>query len=371
MKHISKIEIQTLIVLLSGLAFVQSAFAHAGHDDSPPAAPADAIASVPDVAPANKTAGQGRFVFRYAADKSTLPPEARSKLHLAHGGFAVDPRTGEVFFGLKGVGIIWMSNDLSEKKVLPVKDPTLLEGNFHNTTLLFNAAGKRFLASPDNEKGRVFIMSDQGDLVATLNAPREVNDYYAHGGSFNPTDTEYAGHRLYVTDGYSPGNFILEADPWMARWLPMFFGGKATAREYGLFGTAHGITLNPTTRRLEIADRANSRIQTFDFEGTFLSNTRLPEGSLPCDVDFYHGYALVGCLNGPGGKTPAPFYILDQDGQMVSEVNPQRDFGLARYTHIHNATWKVVRGKDGAEDKIYVLTTAWNPGDFAVFELVN
>ena len=36
----------------------------------------------------------------------------------------------------------------------------------------------------------------------------DLNDYYAGGGAFNPTDTEYADGRLYVADGYSAGNYI-------------------------------------------------------------------------------------------------------------------------------------------------------------------
>ena len=360
-------------MLVLALASVFGAHAHDAEGDGhshgllASAAGGQAVAD----APGAKTAGRGRFVFRHVAEKSVLPDGTKEKLHLAHGGFAVDPVTGEVFFGLKGVGIIWMSNDLGEKRVLPVKDPSILEGNFHNTTLLRRGDGQRFLALPDNEKGRVLIVTDQGELKASLGAPVRVNDYYGRGGAFNPTDTEYAANRLYVTDGYSPGNYILVADPWQATWGELVFGGKATAREYGLFGTAHGITLNRATRRLEIADRANSRIQSFDLEGTFLGQTKLPEGSLPCDVDFHQGYAVVGCLQGPGGQTPAPFYVLDQDGQVASEINPKNDFGLARYTHIHNAVWKPVQGNSGQVERLYVLATAWNPGDFAVFEVVK
>ncbi|MCP5519209.1 MAG: hypothetical protein H7A45_18345 [Verrucomicrobiales bacterium] len=358
-----------------GGALLALPFAALAHPDHPhPVAhpePAPAEAAPASEAP-TATAGQGAFVFRYAGELSALPSESHANLPQAHGGFAVDPETGEVFFGLKGAGIIWMSNDLTEKRVLPVTEPSLIEGNFHNTTLLRRADGQRFLAFPDNEKGRVLLTTDEGRLVATLGAPREVNGYYAAGGGFNPTDTEYAGGRLYVADGYSAGNFISVADPWLARWTDFVFGGKTTgAREYGRFGTAHGITWNGDTRRLVIADRANSRIQDFDLEGTFLDNTKLPEGSLPCDVDFLRGYTLVGCLQGPAGERPAPFYILDQDGNIVSTVNPKRDFGLELFTHIHNATWKVARSADGKSEKIYVLATAWNPGGFAVFELVK
>ena len=132
--------------------------------------------------------------------------------------------------------------------------------------------------------------------------------------------------------------YISIADPWSGSWTDEYFGGKATrALEYGLFGTAHGITLEPHTRRLAIADRANSRIQDMDFHGTFLENVNLPKGSLPCDVDFHQGYVLIGCLRGPEGYTSAPCYVVDKDGNMLSEVNPKKDFGLELFTHIHNA----------------------------------
>ncbi|MCB1126494.1 MAG: hypothetical protein KDM81_08370 [Verrucomicrobiae bacterium] len=365
--------------LLAAVSFLipVSALAHPDHPH--PWLLAKAVAAPAPEAPVAVTrpverAGQGDFVFRYAPELSSLPEAALPNLPQAHGGFAVDPETGEVFFGLKGAGIIWMSNDLTEKRVLPASDPRLLEGNFHNTTLLRRADGKRFLALPDNEKGRVFVTTDTGELVGTLDAPRQANAYYAGGGAFNPTDTEYAGGKLYVADGYSPGNYITVANPWTARWLDLVFGGKTgPAREYGLFGTAHGITWNANTRRLVIADRANSRVQEFNLQGTFLSNTALPAGSLPCDVDFLGGYTLVGCLDGPTAQrpAPAPFYVLDQDGHLVSEVVPKRDFGLELFTHIHNATWKTTVAADGKSVKTYVLATAWNPGGFAVFELVK
>lgn len=310
------------------------------------------------------------FEFTYAEELSKLPAEVTEQTPLAHGGFAVDAKTGEVFFGLKRAGIIKMSADLTEKTVLPVTEPMILEGNFHNTTVLYREDGKRFLALPDNEKHLIYIVSDNGQLASILESPTGLNDYYGSGGAFNPTDTEYADGKLYVADGYSAGNYISIADPWTASWTSESFGGKTTsALEYGRFGTAHGITLNPDTKRLAIADRANSRVQDFDFKGTFLSNTDLPAGSLPCDVDFFQGYAIVGCLRGPGNSTPAPLYVLDKDGKMVGEMNPKKDFGLELFTHIHNAAWKPVRDENGRVTKLYALVTAWNPGGFAVFEV--
>ena len=123
-------------------------------------------------------AGTAPFQFRYVEELSDLPPATDEHLSKAHGGFAVDSRTGEVFFGLKGAGVIWMSNDLKEKKVLPITDPEIIEGNFHNTTILYRADGGSFIALPDNEKARIYIISDEGKLVSTLNSPTRMNDYY-------------------------------------------------------------------------------------------------------------------------------------------------------------------------------------------------
>ena len=324
------------------------------------------------LAQAADLAGTTPFQFKYIKELSDLPSATDEHLSKAHGGFAVDSRTGEVFFGLKKAGVIWMSNDLKQKKVLPITDPEIIEGNFHNTTILYRADGERFIALPDNEKARVYIISDEGKLVSTLNSPTRMNDYYGKGGDFKPTDTEYAGGKLYVADGYSRGNYISIADPWSATWSDHHFGGKATdLDEYGLFGTAHGITLDPLQRRLAVADRANSRIEDFDFQGTFLENTNLPAGSLPCDIDFHDGYALVGCLRGPSGQTPAPCFVLDKDGKVISQVTPKKDFGLELFNHIHNAAWKPLLAEDGSVEKLYILATAWNPGGFAVMEVVK
>jgi hypothetical protein len=58
--------------------------------------------------------GQGKMKFRVLYTSDHLPPDAQKVLTGAHGGFAVDtrPGKGETYFGLKGAGIIQISNDL-------------------------------------------------------------------------------------------------------------------------------------------------------------------------------------------------------------------------------------------------------------------
>ena len=172
-----------------------------------------------------------------------------------------------------------MSNDLKEKKVLPVTEPMILEGNFHNTTILYRGDGKRFLALPDNEKHRVYIISDEGKLSSILHSPMDLNDYYAGGGAFNPTDTEYADGRLYVADGYSAGNYISIADPWSGSWTDEYFGGKATkALEYGLLGRLTGSRWNPTRVVLRLPTEPTHAFKMWIFTGRFWKMSIYPKG---------------------------------------------------------------------------------------------
>ena len=156
------------------------------------------------------------------------------------------------------------------------------------------------------------------------------------------------------------------SDPAIGTWEDLRFGGAG--KDHGQFGTAHGITRFPGTNTFTVADRANSRLESYSPEGRYIGGIVLPEGCLPCDVDYHGDLALVGCLKGPGGSTPAPIYILEK-GNLVAELNIGRDLGLEGFTHIHNAAFRVVEQPDGSE-KLYVLAYAWNPGNFAILEQV-
>ena len=94
----------------------------------------------------------------------------------------------------------------------------------------------------------------------------EIDEYFLGGGNFAPTDVEEMEGLYYVTTGYSNLDFVLTArilsfDPFKAAWYDLAFGGKGTG--HGQFNTAHGITIPPGKKRLDISDRPNSRIERF------------------------------------------------------------------------------------------------------------
>jgi hypothetical protein len=320
--------------------------------------------------------GQGKMRFRVRYTSDHLPVEARGVLKSAHGGFAVDTRAGkgEIYFALKGAGIVQIAADLKTTRMLDT--PAEMKGtNLHNSTLLYTQDGGAFLMFPGNESNRVFVTTLDGKLVQTLPAPEGgsdlghpvATDYFKGRGSFVPTDVEHLDGLLYVSTGYSNLDFVLTArvlslNPFRAAWHDLAFGGKGTGA--GQFGTGHGITVPPGMKRLDISDRPNSEIDRFTRYGQYLSTVRMPLGSFPCDVHYLGRYAAVGSLHGPDRSKGAPIYILEND-QLISTIMPKEDLGLQNFQHIHNAVLREYG------NKLYIIAQAWNPGDFAILEQVT
>src|SRR5512147_195469 len=80
--------------------------------------------------------GNGKMKFRVLHTSDHLPEEARSVLVSAHGGFAVDhrPGRGETYFALAGAGILQISADLKQVKLLPTPIE-VKTANLHSTAI--------------------------------------------------------------------------------------------------------------------------------------------------------------------------------------------------------------------------------------------
>ena len=320
--------------------------------------------------------GQGKMRFRVFSTSEQLPEEARKVLVSAHGGFAVDHRVGreETYFALPGAGILQISSDL--KRIRSIETSPDMKGvNLHNTTVWYGEDGNPYLAFPANDAGKVFTTTLEGRLLHTLETPTSnddlgvpaVNDYFLGNGNFAPTDVEYLDGLYYITTGYSNLDYVLTArilslNPFRAIWHDLAFGGRGNGP--GQFGTAHGITVPLGKKRLDIADRPNSKIDRFNRYGQYLSSLKLPMGSLPCDINYLGHLAVVPALDGPDRSKGAPIYILEDD-RLISTIMPKEELGLSNFQHIHNAVLRQV------ENKIYIIVQAWNPGDFAILEQVS
>ena len=316
-----------------------------------------------------RTTGTGSLTFKHRP--IALPPQMRGHLDGAHSAFApdreVDGGDGSTWFSLKGVGLLRLGPDLSQIEVIG-GDARLVEGNIHGATIVRHEAGT-FLALASNDAETVWLTDNSGRVIRSF-----ANPYGIGGSPFNVCDVAFADETLFAANGYAD-NVCFSCDPFRGQegdatigvWGPLRFGGNGT--EHGRFGTAHGITRVPDTNALTVADRANARLESFTPKGRFVGGLALPPGSMPCNVDFYDRFALVPCLRGPGDSTPAPIYVFE-DGNLVSEINIGRDLGLDRFTHIHNAVFRVIDNPDGSR-QFFILAYAWNPGDLAILEQVS
>lgn len=115
----------------------------------------------------------------------------------------------------------------------------------------------------DDGAHQVHKLTNDGEIVMTLGEFRVPGD---DGNHFNrPTDIAFlANGDFFVSDGYNntrvakfnaAGEFLLD------------WGEPGNGP--GQFDTVHGITVD-AQNRIYVADRANSRIQIFDTEGTYL-----------------------------------------------------------------------------------------------------
>jgi len=327
-------------------------------------------------APVPGITGQGKMRFRILYTSDRLPDEARKVLVKAHGGFAVDrrPGKGETYFALPGAGILQISSDLKTIRMLDTAEE-MKNVNLHDATIWYAQDGSPYLVFPANDAGKIFTTTLAGKLVNTLDAPSakddfeapEVHDYFLGAGNFAPTDVEQLDGLYYITTGYSNLDYVLTArilqNPFRVIWNDLAFGGKGDGP--GQFGTAHGITIPPGTKRLDISDRPHSRIERFTRYGHYMSSLKMPSGSLPCDVDYLdQHYAIVAALDGPDPSKGAPIYILEDD-QLISTIRPKEDLGLENFKHNHNAVLRKIG------DRFYIIGQAWNPGDFVILEQVT
>jgi hypothetical protein len=337
---------------------------------------ADAAQTTDATPRANGVSGHGKMRFRVLYTSDQLPPAAQKVLTSAHGGFAVDlrPGKGETYFALKGAGILQISSDLKTVRLLDTP-PEMRDANMHNAGIWSAQDGSTYLMFPSNEAGAVFTTTMDGKLVHTLKAPAGgtdtghpvATDYFNGRGNFIPTDVEQLDGLMYMTTGYSNLDYVLTArilstSPMKISWHDLAFGGRGAG--VGQFGTGHGITVPPGTKRIDVADRPNSEIDRFTRYGQYLSTLRLPSGSFPCDIYYLGNYAVVGSLHGPDRSKGAPIYILEND-RLISTIMPKEDLGLKNFQHIHNAVLREYG------NKLYVIAQAWNPGDFAILEQVT
>ncbi|MCA8954597.1 MAG: hypothetical protein KDC87_00905 [Planctomycetes bacterium] len=321
--------------------------------------------------------GDGDLAFSVQVTADRLPKEVfaanphdgkrkRSILECAHGGFAYDyrPGKGEVYWHLQGAGILRIQRDRSKIVLLPT-DPAMRRLNLHNATF-FVHKGQARIAWPAERGARVFLTDVDGKVVHVV--PKPTVKPYSDGAAYAPTDTAYLDGKLWVTDGYA-SKYVMSYDLDRAAWTGQIFGGPTRKIEPGKFGTNHGITI--LENLIYVSGRQFARIHTYKPDTTFTGMFPLPDGSRPCDFEFFvlRGklYGVAASLDKPTRSKDrgASIYIVDMKTlKVVSTIKPRDELGLDKFVHLHNVFPTV---EDGL---VTLFCQAWNGGDFAVLRQV-
>ena len=329
--------VAALSVLLSVLLAVAPADAHPNH-------PAEVTTAGVAVAEGSGVTGAGDLRFKYRADLSALPEAIAAGIKRAHGGFAVGPGR-EIYFGLKG-----------NRRRAGVARPAREDAHLRRRRDAARRAAQHDVPRPVGRAARAAGQREGADLLRPPDGrtgrdgrPTGGHDYYADlANRYAPTDTEIVGEGdLCVSDGYSPGKYVLWVDLDSMAYKPEYFGGRVSGkgREEGKFSTNHGVTLDPADGSLLIADRERFWVQRMTPGGEFVEGIDM-NGAAVCDVAFvdWRGERLLvaGCLKGEDER-PGVVHLL-RDKKIVSTLRPKEDLGLEAFQHIHNAIAVVVDG---------------------------
>lgn len=129
---------------------------------------------------------------------------------------------------------------------------------------------------------------------------------------------------IYLCDGYGSNNvYVFDRDT--GAYMNKVYGGKGGRDQHGKFSTNHGCLWDARVDKIAVADRANSRIEYFDYDAdggwsynfTVDMRPQMGAGTLPCTLRTYpeqDGLAVSADLSGPTA-------VLDASNKVVSVVN--------------------------------------------------
>lgn len=213
----------------------------------------------------------------------------------------------------------------------------LLTNETKNNILVFDPSGKLLSASAhifpgahgltldgdtlfitDTEKHQVYRTSMKGEILMTIDAPKE-NGLYTKIESFVPTEVAVTDKGdFYIADGYG-SQYILHYDA--KGKLLNYFGGRGEGD--AKLDNAHGICIDrrngaPT---LLVTDRTRTCFKRFSMDGKLMEVIPLP-GACVCRpvIKGDHLYAAV--LRSPHLNTEGTGFvtILDKQNKVVSNL---------------------------------------------------
>tara|TARA_B110001469_G_scaffold125920_1_gene142302 strand:+ start:11 stop:1138 length:1128 start_codon:yes stop_codon:yes gene_type:complete len=313
--------------------------------------------------------GQGEFIFSWDKElTAALPKEAHEFEPEMHGGFNEDPETGIVYTGIPGYGLCSISADLTEWSTIGTD--ARLKDNIHGI-VFFVHKGVKHLAVAQEGK-RVLVLTLDGNIVSEIVKPTGnefnfdlANEFYSSEKSdFGVTDVTYLKGTIYVSHGYSAGDFVMtikeKRGVWS--WGKLAWGGKGD--KPGQFRTAHGIYAHDN--HILVANRGAGQIVKFTKKGKFVETFNDIPKSYICDISYKSEHYFMNALRPVGDQKSAPIYVHSGD-ELISTVIVG-DLNIPVLINIHQVWPHLVETKDGSK-QLYLLVHGWSKGKFAVLKL--
>jgi hypothetical protein len=222
------------------------------------------------------------------------------------------------------------------------------------------------------EGKRVLVLTLDGNIVSEIVKPTGnefnfdlANEFYSSEKSdFGVTDVTYLKGTIYVSHGYSAGDFVMtikeKRGVWS--WGKLAWGGKGD--KPGQFRTAHGIYAHDN--HILVANRGAGQIVKFTKKGKFVETFNDIPKSYICDISYKSEHYFMNALRPVGDQKSAPIYVHSGD-ELISTVIVG-DLNIPVLINIHQVWPHLVETKDGSK-QLYLLVHGWSKGKFAVLKL--
>ena len=327
----------------AGTLVSRAGIAHEGVDHAH--APADALS----VTQAVRT-GAGDNTYESVPNWCHLP-EGRQTLGPTHGG-VVEDKDGNILFTMDGGPHAIMVYKPDGTFVRAVGDEKLT--GIHGLCLN-DEGGEQFIYAAHLKGRQALKLKLDGTVVWSIPFEK-VNESgkYQKKEQFSPTAIAVAPDgSVFVADGYGQ-NWVHKFDK--DQKYVTSFGGPG--KEPGKFNTCHGLAIDTRGGKpvLLVADRANRRLQHFDFDGKFL-DVAAENLRLPCAMSFRNGQVAVAELEGR-------VTILDKDNKEVAHLGDNPDLKQRANYNVPPDRWKpgIFTAPHGVtfdhEGNVYVMD--WN-----------
>lgn len=177
-------------------------------------------------------------------------------------------------------------------------------------------ASDQFLFITDPETHQVHKTTLEGNIIMTLNRPKEVKEY-TKDDEFKPTETVIMPNGdFYIADGYGK-NFIIHYNA-KGEYLG-HFGGSGSKDDQ--FNCCHGITMDTrdkTKPTLLITSRASQEFKRFSIDGKHIETISLPGCSICRPVIHGDNIYFAVIVTKTWDSWDGMLAVLDRDNKVIS-----------------------------------------------------